>query len=315
MTRGRLFAGAKLAVTAVLIWFLIDRISLETLSERIASLSAVGAALATACIAIQVVVATHRWRLVATAMEVLVGFAHAFRITIIGLFFNQTLPSAFGGDAVRIWLLTRDGQKLGKSVNVVLGERVFALVTLVGLMGMTLPLFFQRIDEPALEFAVSLFVAAGIAGTALFVVAADTLTAILRRWRLTRPFGDLAGDFRLLFTGWATIWPLWAWSIVNHFLTISAVYVLGQGLGAPLTFVDTLIAVPVVLLATALPVSIGGWGVREGVMVAMLSQFGVMAADALAISICLGLVKIAVELPGGIVWILDRRHSPSIQPS
>ncbi len=64
-------------------------------------------------------------------------------------------------------------------------------------------------------------------------------------------------------------------------------------------------AVSPALLVTTLPISIAGWGVREGAMVAAFSLVGVPVEGALVLSILFGLLILLISLPGGVVWMLS----------
>jgi uncharacterized membrane protein YbhN (UPF0104 family) len=55
-----------------------------------------------------------------------------------------------------------------------------------------------------------------------------------------------------------------------------------------------------------LPISIAGWGIREGAMVAALSVIKIPSHQSLALSICFGLCLVFVSLPGGVIWFLSR---------
>ena len=68
----------------------------------------------------------------------------------------------------------------------------------------------------------------------------------------------------------------------------------------PLTIVDCLLLIPPIMLLTAVPVSISGWGVREGVMVGALSMMGIATEQALALSVLMGFVLLANGLVGGL---------------
>jgi hypothetical protein len=57
------------------------------------------------------------------------------------------------------------------------------------------------------------------------------------------------------------------------------------------------------MLLVALPISAGGWGVREGALVAALALVGVERASALLLSVELGLIGTLVALPGGAIWL------------
>jgi len=72
-----------------------------------------------------------------------------------------------------------------------------------------------------------------------------------------------------------------------------------------------LLIIPLVTLMMVVPISIAGWGVREGVMVVGFGYLGVAPEAALALSILYGLLMLVVALPGGIVWALKRNHTPN----
>jgi len=63
-------------------------------------------------------------------------------------------------------------------------------------------------------------------------------------------------------------------------------------------------------LVSMIPISFGGWGVREGAMVVFFGLVGVPAADALAMSILFGLAALVAGLPGGVLWVVQRRAQP-----
>jgi hypothetical protein len=64
--------------------------------------------------------------------------------------------------------------------------------------------------------------------------------------------------------------------------------------------------VPVALLAASVPISIGGWGVREGVLVELLAAQGIAADSGLALSVLFGLALALASLPGGAWWLGGR---------
>ena len=78
---------------------------------------------------------TYRWQQIALFLKLELSFKHAWNNVLIGSFFNQTLPSSIGGDAVRILLLSKFGYKLAFKTIVI--DRIFALSasTLICLIG------------------------------------------------------------------------------------------------------------------------------------------------------------------------------------
>jgi uncharacterized membrane protein YbhN (UPF0104 family) len=63
--------------------------------------------------------------------------------------------------------------------------------------------------------------------------------------------------------------------------------------------------VPPISLIQLVPISLAGWGIREAGMVVILAGFGVPAEAALAISVLMGLLLLAIGLPGGLIWLTN----------
>ncbi len=79
---------------------------------------------------------------------------------------------------------------------------------------------------------------------------------------------------------------------------------LAQGLWIAIGVVECLVLVPPVILLMLLPISLAGWGVREGAMIAALGFIDVPAGEALLLSIAFGLAVLITNLPGGVIWLL-----------
>lgn len=311
VTRKRLALAAKAATTLAIIWVLLSHVELAPVASRLRHLGPLEITFALLPFAVQMVLASERWRIVCARLGVGLRFIAALQIVAIGTFFNQTLPSAVGGDAMRVWLLVRDRIAFGKAVNTVLCDRVFALVVLIVLSTATLPLFFGHVSDLHARFGVTVFVAVGLAGVAVFLLSGMQIAHLLRRWKLSRPFGELAHDFHRLFTAPTVTISLAVWSLTIHLLTIVGAWVIARALAIDVDLLDCLIVIPPVVLVTMLPVTIAGWGVREGAMVVGFGLVGIRPSDALAISICLGLASIIVGLPGGLLWLWSRQAAPA----
>ena len=95
------------------------------------------------------------------------------------------------------------------------------------------------------------------------------------------------------------------------------VWLILRDLGAEVSVVGVMIVAPVVMLLLVLPISIAGWGLREGLFVIGFGLFNVPEDIALAASIVFGLITLAEGLIGGIFWIfqpsLSRRPAPHSQ--
>ncbi|HEX6978349.1 MAG TPA: lysylphosphatidylglycerol synthase transmembrane domain-containing protein [Alphaproteobacteria bacterium] len=312
MRRSWLFPAAKAAVTLFLVGLLAYRVDLEPVAERLGRIDVVLITAATAAMLSQLLLAGWRWSLVIRTLDAELRCRAIVRLTLIGQFFNQTLPSAIGGDAVRAWLATHEGLPLGKAVNGVLIDRVIALLVLITIIGATLPLLADRVPDPAFYGAAAGIVVATAAGLLVFFAVSDRATAVLARWRATAPLARLAADLRRSLSDPVRTVPIVMLSVAVHLGVITVGWLIARALSIDVTLIDCIVLIPPVVLLTTLPISIAGWGVREGAMVVGFGFLGVAAPEALAMSVVFGLVQIAAGLPGGAIWLFQGR--PVVAP-
>ena len=296
----------KFALSAFLVGFLLDKVDLEKAFAQLAEASPLLMLGGTLVLLFQMVLNTFRWQSILRALDASLGFGATFRIVYIGTFFNQTLPSSVGGDAVRMYMARKAGLPLSTSVNGVMLERLATVLGLLGLVVIFQPFLLERTNVSISAWVFPVLAVAGVLGTG-FIMLLDHLPEVLRRWRLARGLAYLAADTRLVFLQPRHTLPVIAIAMVGHINVSLCMWVLGLslGLGDQLNLIDCLVIVPPMLLITTLPISIAGWGVREGVMVSALGFIGISSESALVLSILFGLVAVVTALPGGLIWLLS----------
>lgn len=295
----------KFLVSGVLLWLLFAKIDVGAVAQRLAEASAPLLATAAVLFLVQVAISAGRWRVVLVAIGTPLPFVQALEFCYIGSFFNQALPSSIGGDAVRVYKAYRTGIGLGGAISGVMLERVATVVALVLLVLAVQPFFLSRVDAATGRWtlaAAAALLAAALAGMAA-LMALDRLPARLVRLRPVQPLVALAARARRVFLDPAACLAAFLWSFAGHANLTLAVYVMGRGLDLPVSLVDCFALFLPVLLVTTLPISIAGWGVREGAMVAAFGLVGVPAEGALALSVLFGVTAIVTMLPGGALWL------------
>jgi uncharacterized membrane protein YbhN (UPF0104 family) len=85
-----------------------------------------------------------------------------------------------------------------------------------------------------------------------------------------------------------------------------SIYLAARALGVEVSVADVMAAVPLALLIATLPISINGWGLREGAMVALLGLTGMAADKAFALSVMFGAAQFVAVLPGAAYWVFAR---------
>ncbi len=97
--------------------------------------------------------------------------------------------------------------------------------------------------------------------------------------------------------------PLLASSLLIPLLAMLSFFATGWALGLRYDLVTYFVIVPPAIILTIIPISLAGWGVREGALVALFSLIGADKATILAMSILYGLMQIVVSLPGFIIYL------------
>ena len=144
-----LLSTLKILISAALLYLALRKVNLSDLASRIdiASLGWIGArdrrdvpadfCRRPALARNQRANAARRWRP-----------RQAMRFNLIGTFFNQTLPSSIGGDAVRLWLVARGGAGWRAATYSIFVDRAIGLIALAIIIVASLPWSYRLIGDP-----------------------------------------------------------------------------------------------------------------------------------------------------------------------
>lgn len=305
--------AAKIAVSAGLLYLSLRGVHLESLGVRIGQISPVW--LVAACLAslFQVLLGALRWLHVTAQCEAPLTLRESFRITLIGTFFNQTLPSAIGGDAVRLWLLAKGGAGWRAATYSVLVDRAIGLMALSVIVTVCLPWSYALIDNEVGRIALLVIAAASLGGGLLLVVFGLLRWPILHRFWPTRHLHALSVIARSVIFNRRHGLQIVATSISIHLVTVLVAWCAARAIAAPVSATDLLLLLPPIMLITMLPISIAGWGVRESAMMVAFGYAGLAQADGLMVSLLFGAAMFAIGAIGGIVWIATRGDAKTIQ--
>src|SRR4029453_8733158 len=233
-------------------------------------------------------------------------------VVFIGAFFSQTLISFVGGDAMRIWRIVRSKVSIGLAAKSVVLDRAAGFAGLLLLVILTLPFLMQIVTDPVMRLGLLAAVLGGIAGFAA-LGCFHLLPAVLKRLRLLHWVSDFSAAAGAVAGSTRGIGALLGLSMPIHVLNVLIIYFPAVGLSINLTLLHCLLLAPPVLFLSMLPISVAGWGVREGAMIVALGLVGVSPAQSVAISVCFGLGVLAISLPGGLLWLVHRGEYATIQ--
>ena len=300
-----LLSTIKILISAALLYLALRKVNLSDLVSRIniASLGWIGVAIAVTFL--QIFVGVLRWREIGAECGAPLGTGQAMRFNLIGTFFNQTLPSSIGGDAVRLWLVARGGAGWRAATYSIFVDRAIGLIAISIIIFASLPWSLSLISDPAGQSALLVVDFAALAGGVGFLVLGRLQWPWLKRWWGTHHLHACSVIAnRVIFSrkhGPAIV----VLSLLVHVLAVVIAWCVVQSIAAPVEFGQIFQLVPPVMLMTMLPISIAGWGVREATMGLAFGYAGLMANEGVNISLLFGAVSFIVGAFGGLVWIFS----------
>lgn len=315
--RARRVAGSiwfRLAVTAGLLGVVLVEVDWHTAARHFTADDWPWLAGAVATLELAFLVGALRWFRLLRGAEIDIAPGETLRAYMIGMFSNNFLPTGFGGDATRAIIVGRARSQLSRAGTSVIADRVASVACLVVIGWIAL-----AADPGAVPTSLILgFLAVSVAGTLGAVVVAWLLVAGARhplKDRLPRRVRASAREIRGTLAGYLRQPAVLTWTfllgLVFQTLTVGATWLIARSLGIDLSFALLAVVAPVVLLATVLPISVAGFGVREGSYVVLLSAAGVSTTDATLLSLLTGASLAAASLVGAVALLLPGRDRTS----
>jgi len=305
--RRRIILLLRIVVSACLLGLVARHISWERVALRINDITIPLALLALVSLVGATLCVAFRWRVIASAVARPIRLVDAWRVDMIGGAFDQAIFT-MSGDAYRILWLKMGAPSLTRAVAGVLLDHV------AGVLGITLLVLlflsrFAALDAPHGLIWVPMGIAAsavcGFAGLLLL----DKMPFICSRNRWLAGLEVLSSSARMVFLSPALAIPATAAAVMVQICVSICITLLAWALGISLGLWAALTVIPTVMLISLLPISIGGWGVREGAMVVALGLVGIDSSDAILISVMYGLGAAALGLSGAMLWMVGLRAS------
>jgi uncharacterized membrane protein YbhN (UPF0104 family) len=251
-------------------------------------------------------ISAYRWQVIMHNLNFGQSFSFYWRSYFKGMFFNQGLPTSIGGDALRV--LDVAGQGFRKR-DVLYGVVVDRIAGLGALMSLTLFAYIFSPDLLPMQIyrPILLLIAAGLISLlGIFFLSQMSWLDHYPKLVILRIISDRLyqafSSHRFQLVGSSLLIPLLA--MLGFFAT-------GWALGLRYDLMTYFAIVPPALVLTIIPVSIAGWGVREGALVGLFSLIGANKAAVLMMSLLYGLTLIVVSLPGLVTFLKGRQHRPA----
>src|SRR5215472_11072200 len=145
--RGFLIFTTRVLVSLALLYLALRGINLAAIQARLSQINLLWIGFAVLVTILQIFLGALRWREISDLCHAPLSDLRAFRYNMIGSFFNQTLPSSIGGDAVRLWLVNRTGAGWRAATYSILTDRAVGLIALALIIVASLPWSYGMIGD------------------------------------------------------------------------------------------------------------------------------------------------------------------------
>ena len=278
----------RISVTLALLIFLFFKTDFRSLYEVLKSSDWFLMLLSLLAFFLLNVVCLLRWRILLSGSDIHLPFGRIFLSYFSSQFFNLVLPSTIGGDAVRTLDIAKYANKHSSNIlATVILDRVAGFFGLMTILIFSLGFGFKLLrDEGILIVALLLllmiiFLAATIfsrrfAKWICYFIPFEKWKAYVKQMQsVTLSYRQKKG----------ILCAAWLFSLLIQAGMSFVYYMVAHAIHAPISLIYFLIAVPVISSIAAIPISLGGLGLRDSASVVILGKFGLPAEKALALSL------------------------------
>lgn len=298
----------RIGLSLALLLYVFSRIDLQKTGEILKSADLLYIALAAIVFVAINGILLCRWRIFIKALDLSATFGSVIKHFFYGLFGNLFLPTAIGGDIIKVIGLCKDSSQKPKVVASVLLDRLsgFASIILIEVVILLLGYSFV-VEDKTISGAI---VAVGIGSFGFTMVLFNeklysfVCTAFNRLPKIKLGLMSMHYDIALLrhkhkaLEGYKAI----AVSCFSQITFAGCWFLIAKALHQDVNFMHFIVFVPLLSVASCFP-SIGGLGVREAAAVYLFSKVGMDPGVAVSISLITFLYMVMVGLVGGVIYV------------
>lgn len=298
---------ARVCISAGLLALLIYRTGISTIGETLAGAVVVLFLIAVAVENMGVALSAKKWQMLLASSDIHLSYREALSYYYIGTFFNTMMPSSVGGDVIKSYKLGKKTDSVAAFSSSIM-DRMTGLLAVVSIAAIAVVISRNILPRSALLAAA--MVISGFLGAVVVLMKtslAERLTTLLfSRWErihafLTRVISSVKGyrDSRIMLAAMIL-------SFLYHIMLIVNNYVLSLSLGLDIDIRYFFIFIPIAEILVSLPISIQGFGVREGSYALLFSSIGVEYAAAFSLGFLDQVVKVITSIFGGVVYVIKK---------
>ncbi len=297
----------RLAVTLLLFWFLLRFINLKDLPRLLENFSWPYLIGYFALMIIDRVIMAYKWKILLQAKGTASSLGELIIVYFKGTFIGNLLPTSLGGDAIRVYELSKDTKAPAEVIASIMMERFLGFLSsaLMAILVIPLLVLFVPAFPRTVLVLLTLFLAAGI--LVLFLIMRGEgryakLPAFLNNLPWADKVSKISSSFVLYRDHPGALGRFFIWSFGEQLLPIVATFFMSLTLGLSIPFYYLIPIIPITQFFARIPVSLSGLGIQEGLFVAIFSMIGIETTSAFALGFASNLGNILSGFPGAYFY-------------
>jgi len=296
----------KVFVTAFLIMYIFSKVDIMNLLITIKSAHIYLLIIAFLSNGIGILVRVYKWKIILLVQEINVPFKTLLTFSFTSAFFGIFLPTAYGGDIVRAYDVSKFSNKKFESVASILVDRMSGAVALFFIATVSLLVGHDLIKDiriVLLTIGVLLLLLSLI--SIIFNEKGIKIISKIFTFFFNKDIVSNAyNKFHIYRYHKRALIEIFALSLFAQIIAIVYYPLIAYSFGLNIPLVYFLIVIPIILVILMVPISIGGIGVREGAFLFFFTNIGVLPHEAVSIAVVAFGLYLLWSLIGGVVYIM-----------
>jgi uncharacterized protein (TIRG00374 family) len=266
------------------------------------------------CYGVVELLAAGRWYILLRVQGIKLEAWRVGALLMLGIFFNMFMPGGTGGDVLKIFFLLKEiPKKKAEGLLAVLMDRLIGLMALIMISSVIIAIQYNWLRTSAVAQKLTWVLLAILVASLGAIVFSFVISGFGLAHKLPKkmPMRDKLIDLAVAYNAYARAWPASLAALVAsfgvHLASFSLFICAARALSVPISSGAILTVMPIILTLAAMPISVGGTGVREGLFAALLVPLcGISQSLAVTLSLTGFMLSAAWGVVGGVIYLLYR---------
>lgn len=303
----------RIAITVLLFAFIASKVDLRQVFSHIRNVPVYLFLLIFLWYAVTQFLGVYRWRILLDSQKISPSFWYLCVVSFKALFFNMILPTAMGGDVVRVYALYKSSSNRNMGVASVLVDRIIGLTAMVGIALFSILWGSRYLKETPftvyiLSFAVLYFFGVALLATSFLKKITQAVFRVINLKALAIRITNFVDALYSYLAFKKTVGIALVISFVVQIGVIFTYFFVARAMDIPVSLFHFFLFMPVVWVIAMLPVSLGGLGVREGAFIYLFSKVGIPKEACFSLSIVASGIAMLFNFLCGIFLLVPDKH-------